>query len=191
MSDQMVLMERRIRQGEDDRVGDVLDMPMDFRVYTPVPSVPEAPVISERVLDLERAFEEELVLIEDQTVNGVPLETWARSEPVVKVQDWTRADLVELEEWDRVHTLPIVSYVHDDSPGEVEIGMAIQRGVDMDEGFEEYFEPWARNQGGFSIIPIMSQSPVFEEEEEEEDGEGEMVEADWSVTLAVWDRETV
>lgn len=125
MSDRMVLMERRIRQGEDDRVGDVLDMPVDFRVYTPVPSVPEAPVISERVLDMERAFEEELVPIEDQMVNGVPLETWARSEPVVEVRDWTRADLLELEEWDRVHTLPIVSYVRDDSPGEVEIGMAI------------------------------------------------------------------
>ena len=77
MSDRMVLMERRIRQGEDDRVGDVLDMPIDLRVYTLVPFVPEAPVISERVLDLERAFEEELVLIEDQMVNGVPLETWA------------------------------------------------------------------------------------------------------------------
>ena len=77
MSDRMVLMERRIRQGEDNRVGDVLDIPMDFRVYTPVPSVPEAPVISEGVLDLERAFEEELVPIEDQVVNGVPLETWA------------------------------------------------------------------------------------------------------------------
>ena len=65
-------MERRIRQGEDDRVGDVLDMPIE-REYTPVPFVPEAPVLSERVLELERRFEEELVPIEDQMVNGVPL----------------------------------------------------------------------------------------------------------------------
>ena len=82
-------------------------------------------MLSERVLELERRVEEELVPIEDQMVNGVPLETWARSEPVVEVWDWSRADLLELEEWDRVHTLPIVSFVCDDSPGEVEIGIAI------------------------------------------------------------------
>ena len=117
-------MERRIRQGEDDRV-DVLDMPVDFREYTPVPSVPEAPAVSERVLDLERAFREELVLIGGQMVNGAPLETWARSEPTVKVRDWTQADSLELEEWDSIHTLPVVSFVRDDSPEEVEIGMVI------------------------------------------------------------------
>ena len=71
MSDQMVLMERRIQQGKDDRVEDVLDMPIDFREYMPVPSVPEAPVVSERVLDIKTAFKEDLVLIEDQMVNGV------------------------------------------------------------------------------------------------------------------------
>ena len=44
---------------------------------------------------------------------------------MIEVQDWSRADLLELEEWDRIHTLPVVSFVHDDSPGEVEIGMVI------------------------------------------------------------------
>ena len=62
---------------------------------------------------------------------------------MVEVRDWAQADLLELEERDRVHTLLIV----------------------------------------------LLQSPLSEEEEE--DGEGEMVEADWSVTLVVWDRETV
>ena len=123
MSDQMVLMERRIRQGEDDGVEDVLDMPIDFREYMLVPSVPVALVVSERVLDMERVFKEDLVPIEDQMVNGVPFETWARSEATVEVWDWTRADLLELEEWDRIHTLPLVSFVCDDSPEEVEIGM--------------------------------------------------------------------
>lgn len=61
--------------------------------------------------------------------------------------------------------------------------------MDVDEGFEEHFEPWARNRAGMFVIPILSQAQVLEGEEE--DGEGEMVEADWSVTSAVWDRETV
>ena len=128
-------------------------------------------------------------------VNGVPLETWARSEPTVEVWDWSRADLLELKEWDRVHTLPIVSFVHDDSPGEVEIGMVIWRVmIDVEEGFEEHFAPWGRDcRTGMYIIPIVLHSPIeveVEVEEVEEDGEGEMVEADWSVTSEVWDRET-
>ena len=137
----------------EDGSGGILDAPIE-REYMPVPFVPEAPVLSERVLELERSFEEELVPIEDQMVNGVPLETWARSEPTVEVRDWSRADLLELEEWDRVHTLPIVSLVRDDSPGEVEIGMAIRRAmIDVEEGFEEHFEPWGRDhRTGMYII---------------------------------------
>ena len=60
----------------EDRTGDVLDTPIE-REYMPVPFVPEAPVVSERVLELERSFEGELVLIESQMVNRVPLGTWA------------------------------------------------------------------------------------------------------------------
>ena len=60
----------------EDGSGGLSDAPIK-REYTPVPFIPEALVLSERVLELERRFEEELVLIEDQMVNGVPLETWA------------------------------------------------------------------------------------------------------------------
>ena len=58
----------------EDRTGDVLDTHIE-REYTPVSFVPEALMISERVLELERRSEEELVPIEDQMVNGVRLET--------------------------------------------------------------------------------------------------------------------
>ena len=98
-----------------------------------------------------------------------------------------------LEEWDRIHTLLIVSFVRDDSPGEVEIGMAIRRVViDVEEGFEEHFVPWGVDaRTGMYIIPIVLYPPVEDEVEVEEDGEGKMVEVDWSVTSEVWDRETV
>ena len=87
MSDWMVLMERRIHMGED-RVGDVLDTPIDFREYTLVPWVPEAPVASERVLEIERRYEEVSVSIEDQSV-GVALSNWTQRMEEVEVQDWT------------------------------------------------------------------------------------------------------
>ena len=66
----------------------------------------------------------------------------------------------------------------------------------MEEGFEAHFVPWGVDAWiGMYIIPQALHFPVEVEveveEEVEEDGEGEMVEADWSVTSEVWDRETV
>ena len=79
--------------------------------------------------------------------------------------------MLELEEWDRIHTLPLVSFVHDDSPEEAEIGMAIQRGViDVEEGLEDVMVPWGVDaRTGMLVIPLALHFPV----EMEEDGEGE------------------
>ena len=97
----------------------------------------------------------------------------------------------ELEEWDRIHTLPLVSFVHDDRPEEVEIGVVIRTAViDVEEGFEETMVSWGVNaRTGRYVLPDVLHFP-FEAEAEVEvevEAEGE----DWSISSEVWDRQTI
>ena len=97
--------------------------------------------------------------------------------------------MLELEAWDRIHTLPLVSFVCDDSPEDMAIGMVIQRAViDVEEGFEETMVSWGANaRTGLYVLPDALHFPL----DTEEDGEGEVGGEDWSISSEVWDRETI
>lgn len=104
---------------------DVLNTPIQ-REYMLVPLVPEVEL--EWLEDLENGMRT-LVQVEEQLVHEVSLE------------NWSQGDLAELEEWDRVHTIPNLSYVRNDSEGEEDIVQAIWVGVDLGE-FSEIMAPW-------------------------------------------------